>query len=105
MIINSKSYNIPDVVITDVLSVGTTVVGTQSDYDHLANLVKESGLLFCKAKIGDADLAGSMVCNMGPGGFEAFTITNQGNILRVILAYCYMDGSDFKMDLSVTALS
>lgn len=105
MIINSKSYNIPDVVISETLSVGTTVVGTKSDYEHIANLVKESGLLFCKAKIGNADLAGSMVCNMGPGGFEAFTITNQGSTLRLILAYCYMDVSDFKMDLSVTALS
>lgn len=105
MIINSKSYNIPDVVISDTLSVGTTVVGTKADYDRIVNLVKESGLLFCKAKIGDADLAGSMVCNMGPGGFEAFTITNQGNILRLILAYCYMDSSEFKMDLSITTFS
>ena len=105
MIINSKSYNIPDVTISETLSVGTTVVGTQADYNRIVNLVKESGLLFCKAKIGDADLSGSMVCNMGPGGFEAFTITNQGNTLRLILVYCYMDDDDFKIDLTVSSLS
>ena len=104
MVINYNSYNIPDVTITDDLSIGTNVVGTKTDYYRITNVVKESGLLFCKATVGGDDLAGTMVCNMGPGGFEAHTITNQGNNLRVILAYGYLDGPDFKIDLSVAEL-
>ena len=105
MIIKAKSYNIPDITLDEPLDIGTNTIGTLDDYEHILNLIKESGLVYCRATIGDAELSGSMVCNIAPEGFEAFTITNQGENLRCILVYCYMDGSDFKLDLAVATLS
>lgn len=105
MIIKAKSYNVPDVTIDTPLSIGTTTVGTRDDFERILNPIKESGLVYCRATVGGVELAGSMVCNIAPEGFEAFTITNQGNSLRLILVYCYMDESDFKVDLTVAALS
>lgn len=105
MFIKAKSYNVPEIELEEAVSVGTNVVGTKKDFDTIMNMVSESGVLQCRATIGDVDLSGSMLCNIAPAGFEAFTITNQGDNLRLILAYCYMDESDFKMDLTVATLS
>lgn len=94
MLIKNGSYNIPKIAISGTLSTGSNIVGSESDYYKIRELVSESGILYGEMNLSGMNLKGSMVCNVADSGIEMFTVTNYGNTVRIIIAYLTISDGD-----------
>lgn len=94
MLIKNRSYNIPKVVIFGNLSTGSNIVGSESEYYKIRELVSESGILYGEMKLSGMNLKGSMICNVADGGIEMFTVTNYGSTMRIIVVYLTISDGD-----------
>lgn len=104
MVIKNGSYNIPKITISGTLSTGSNIVGSESDYYKIRELVSESGIIYGEMNLSGMNLKGSMVCNVADGGIEMFTITNYGNTVRIIIAYLTISDGDAIATITVKVL-
>ncbi len=64
MDIKTQGYNVAEVVLTDAVTPGTkTEVGTAKEFEQLAKLVQNSGLMIVSGTIGGNAMRGSVLAN------------------------------------------
>lgn len=105
MVIKNRSYNIPKVTVSTVLTTGANTVGTESDYYKIREIVSESGILYGEMNLSGMDLKGSMICNVADSGIEMYTVTNYGNDPKIIIGYLTVDDGDAILNITVIELT
>lgn len=83
MEIKTSGYNIPDVAVSAAVTAGTkTEVGTAKEFNQLAKLVVESGLMIVGVTVGGNYMHGSVLANYYNGdgniGIDFGGVTNYG---------------------------
>lgn len=104
MIINNNDYNIPNVVVTENVSIGDNTIGTEREYEKLRAIVKNSGMFMGKMKLAGTDISGTMICNLADSGIEMYTISNYGNQLKIILGYLTVVSGNANLNILVKSL-
>lgn len=106
MDIKTQGYNVAEVVLTDAVTPGTkTEVGTAKEFEQLAKLVQNSGLMIVSGIIGGNAMKGSVLANYysddNVTGIDFGGVTNYGYSPSIIAGSLEIE-SDGKAYVTMT---
>lgn len=111
MDIKTQGYNVAEVIVGTAITPGTkTEVGTAKEFEQIAKLVEQSGLMIVNATIGGNKMKGSVLANYYSGGeatgIDFGGVTNFGYTPSIIAGSLELE-SDGKayVTLTITAVS
>lgn len=109
MDIKTQGYNIPEVTISQAITLGTkTEIGTAAEGNQLAKMVEQSGLMIVSCTADGNALRGSVLANHYYGGAEEGVdfggVTNYGGSAYAIAGSMSIESGKAYVTMTMTAL-
>lgn len=109
MDIKTQGYNIPEVTISQAITLGTkTEIGTAAEGNQLAKMVEQSGLLIVSCVADGNPLRGSVLANHYYGGAEEGVdfggVTNYGGSAYAIAGSMSIESGKSYVTMTMTPL-
>lgn len=110
MDIKTQGYNVAEVLVGTAITPGTkTEVGTAKEFEQIAKLVDQSGVMIVNATIGGNKMKGSVLANYysgaGATGIDFGGVTNFGYTPSIIAGSLELEDGKAYVTLTITAVS
>lgn len=110
MDIKTQGYNVAEVIVGTAITPGTkTEVGTAKEFEQIAKLVDQSGIMIVNATIGGNKMKGSVLANYYSGGgvtgIDFGGVTNFGYTPSIIAGSLELEDGKAYVTLTITAVS